>query len=48
MLVAALALLAAPPSAYLAGYGPTRQAVIRLVSACGLGRLVRLPGWAYE
>ncbi len=48
MLVAALALLAAPPPAYLAGDGRARQAVIRLVSACGLVRLVRLPGWAHE
>ena len=48
VLVAALALLAAPPSACLAGDGPARQAVIRLMSACGLGRLVRLPGWAHE
>jgi len=48
VLVAALALLAAPPPAYLAGDGPARQAVIRLVSACGLGRLVRLPGWSHE
>jgi len=48
VLVAALALLAAPPPAYLVGDGPTRQAVIRLVAACGLDRLVRLPGWSYE
>jgi len=48
VLVAALALLAAPPPAYLVGDGPTRQAVIRLVSARGLDRLARLPGWSYE
>jgi glycosyltransferase involved in cell wall biosynthesis len=48
VLVAALALLAAPPPAYLVGDGPARQQVIRLVSACGLDRLVRLPGWSYE
>jgi hypothetical protein len=48
VLVAALALLAAPPPAYLVGDGPTRQAVIRLVSARGLDRLVRLPAWSYE
>jgi hypothetical protein len=46
VLVAALALLAAPPPAYLIGDGPTRQQVIALVSACGLDRLVRLPGWS--
>ncbi len=45
VLVAAPALLAAPPPAYLAGDGRARQAVIRLVSACGL---VRLPGSAHE
>jgi glycosyltransferase involved in cell wall biosynthesis len=48
VLIAALALLAAPPPAYLVGDGPTRQAVIALVSATGLDRLVRLPGWSYE
>ncbi len=48
VLVAALALLAAPPPAYLVGDGPARQALIRQVSACGLDRLVRLPGWSYE
>jgi glycosyltransferase involved in cell wall biosynthesis len=48
VLVAALALLAAPPPAYLVGDGPARPAVIQLVSARGLDRLVRLPGWSYE
>jgi hypothetical protein len=40
VLAAALALLAAPPPAYLVGDCPTRQAVIRLVAARGPGRLV--------
>ena len=47
MLVAALALLTVPP-AYLVGDCPTCQAGIRLVAACGLDRLVRLPGWSHE
>jgi hypothetical protein len=44
VLAMARALLAAPPT-YLAGDCPTRQAVIRLVAACGLDRL---PGWSHE
>jgi len=48
VLVAALALLAAPPPAYLVGDGPARPAVTELVTDCGLDRLVRLPGWSYE
>jgi hypothetical protein len=40
VLVAALALHAAPPPAYLVGDCPTRQTVIRLVAACGPDRLV--------
>jgi hypothetical protein len=44
----ALALLAAPPPAYLVGDCPTRQAVIQLVAARGLDRRDRLPGWSHE
>jgi glycosyltransferase involved in cell wall biosynthesis len=46
--VEALALLDAPPAAYLVGDGPMRQAVARLVRARGLQAVVRLPGWSYQ
>jgi glycosyltransferase involved in cell wall biosynthesis len=48
VLVEALALLDAPPAAYLVGDGPMRQAVARLVRARGLQAVVRLPGWSYQ
>jgi len=48
VLVEALALLDAPPPAYLVGDGPTRQALARLVRARGLQAVVRLPGWSYQ
>jgi glycosyltransferase involved in cell wall biosynthesis len=48
VLVEALALLHAPPPAYLVGDGPLRDALIRLVRARGLEAVVRLPGWSYE
>jgi hypothetical protein len=48
LLVEALALLDAPPAAYLVGDGPMRPAVTRLVRARGLQAVVRLPGWSYR
>jgi hypothetical protein len=48
VLVEALAPLDAPPPAYLVGDGPARQALIQLVGARGLRRVVRLPGWSYQ
>jgi hypothetical protein len=48
VLAEALAPLDAPPPAYLVGDGPARQALIRLISARGLQRVVRLPGWPYQ
>jgi glycosyltransferase involved in cell wall biosynthesis len=48
VLVEALALLDAPPPAYLIGDGPLRDTLIRLVRARGLGAVVHLPGWSYE
>ena len=48
LLVEALALLDAPPAAYLVGDGPLRQALARLVRARGLQAVVRLPGWSYQ
>jgi glycosyltransferase involved in cell wall biosynthesis len=48
VLVEALALLGAPPPAYLVGDGPQRDALIRLVRARGLEAAVHLPGWSYE
>ena len=48
VLVEAIALLDAPPPAYLVGDGPLRDALIRLVRARGLEAVVHLPGWSYE
>ncbi len=48
VLIEALALIDAPPSAYLVGDGPLRGALTRLVRARGLEDVVRLPGWSYE
>jgi Glycosyl transferases group 1 len=48
VLVEALALLEAPPAAYLVGDGPARQALAQLVRARGLRAVVRLPGWSYR
>jgi Glycosyl transferases group 1/Glycosyltransferase Family 4 len=48
VLIEALALLDAPPPAYLVGDGPMHQALIRLVRARGLQTVVRLPGWSYK
>jgi glycosyltransferase involved in cell wall biosynthesis len=47
-LVEALALLDAPPPAYLIGDGPMRDELLRLIRARGLESTVRLPGWSYE
>src|SRR5690242_11881694 len=46
VLVEALALLDAPPPAYLVGDGPLRQALAQLIRARGLETVVRLPGWS--
>ncbi len=48
VLIEALALIDAPPPAYLVGDGPLRGALTRLVRARGLEDVVRLPGWSYE
>jgi glycosyltransferase involved in cell wall biosynthesis len=45
VLVEALALLDAPPPAYLVGDGPLRPALAQLVRDRGLQTVVRLPGW---
>ena len=44
----ALALIGAPPPAYLVGDGPLRGALTRLIRARGLEAVVHLPGWSYE
>jgi glycosyltransferase involved in cell wall biosynthesis len=48
MLVEALALMGAPPPAYLVGDGPQRDSLIRLIRARGLEAVVHLPGWSHE
>ena len=48
VLIEALALMDAPPPAYLIGDGPLRGALTRLVAARGLGPVVHLPGWSFE
>lgn len=48
VLVEALALLDAPPAAYLVGDGPLRGALARLARARGLEAVVRFPGWSYR
>ena len=48
LLVEALALLPAPPPAYLVGDGPLRGDLIRLAAARGLEAVVHLPGWSFE
>jgi glycosyltransferase involved in cell wall biosynthesis len=48
VLIEALALLPAPPPAYLVGDGPLRGALTRLIAARGLEAVVHLPGWSYQ
>ena len=48
LLIEALALMAAPPQAYLIGDGPMRGLLTRLVAAHGLDAIVHLPGWSFE
>lgn len=48
MLIEALALMNAPPPAYLIGDGPLRGSLTRLVAARGLDAVVHLPGWSFE
>ena len=43
-----LALIDAPPPAYLVGDGPLRGPLTRLIRARGLEAVVHLPGWSYE
>jgi len=48
LLIEALALMGAPPPAYLIGDGPLRGPLTRLVTARGLDAVVHLPGWSFE
>jgi glycosyltransferase involved in cell wall biosynthesis len=48
LLIEALALISAPPPAYLVGDGPLRGPLARLVAARGLDSVVHLPGWSFE
>jgi glycosyltransferase involved in cell wall biosynthesis len=48
VLVEALALMDAPPPAYLIGDGPLHGPLSRLVAARGLDAVVHLPGWSFE
>jgi len=48
VLVEALALMDAPPPAYLIGDGPLHGPLSRLVAARGLNAVVHLPGWSFE
>jgi glycosyltransferase involved in cell wall biosynthesis len=48
LLIEALALIPAPPPAYLVGDGPLRGPLARLAAARGLDGGVHLPGWSYE
>jgi glycosyltransferase involved in cell wall biosynthesis len=48
LLIEALALMGAPPPAYLIGDGPLRGPLTRLVAATGLDAVVHLPGWSSE
>jgi hypothetical protein len=48
VLIEALALIDAPPPAYLAGDGPLRGALTRLIRVGGLEAVVHLPGWSHE
>ncbi len=44
----ALALIDAPPPAYLVGDGPLRGPLTRLIRARGLEAVKHLPGWSHE
>jgi hypothetical protein len=48
VLIEILALIDAPPPAYLVGDGPLRGPLTRLIRARGLEAVVHLPGWSYE
>jgi glycosyltransferase involved in cell wall biosynthesis len=48
LLIEALALMDAPPPAYLIGDGPQRDLLTRLVRDRGLDAVVRLPGWSFK
>ena len=48
VLIEALALMDAPPPAYIVGDGPLRGELTRLIAARGLDAVVHLPGWCYE
>jgi glycosyltransferase involved in cell wall biosynthesis len=48
LLIEALALMGAPPPAYLIGDGPLRGSLTRLAAARGLDAVVHLPGWSFE
>jgi glycosyltransferase involved in cell wall biosynthesis len=48
LLIEALALMAAPPPAYLIGDGQLRDLLTRLAAARGLDAVVHLPGWSFE
>jgi len=48
LLIEALALMGAPPPAYLIGDGPLRGPLTQLAAARGLDAVVHLPGWSFE
>ncbi len=48
VLIEALALMNAPPPAYLIGDGPLHDPLTRLIAARGLDAVVHLPGWSFE
>jgi len=48
LLIEALALMDAPPPAYLIGDGPLRGPLTRLAAVRGLNAIVHLPGWSFE
>jgi glycosyltransferase involved in cell wall biosynthesis len=48
LLIEALALMGAPPPAYLIGEGPLRDPLTRLIRDHALDAVVHLPGWSFE
>ena len=48
LLIDALALMDAPPPAYLVGDGPLREPLTRLIRDRGLDAVVHLPGWSFD